>query len=162
MTNIPHHEPVFQISVVSRMVGLHQQTIRSYERVGLISPARSRGNTRLYSAADVERLRQVVRLVSDLGVNLAGVDVILRMSKQIEELRAENEALRARLDEGAAEAPPAAAGDGSASNAPATGGSAAGGTATGGGTAGASSAGPPGSLAGDGTSGAPRGPDRAR
>jgi len=77
MTNISPNEPVFQISVVSRMVGLHQQTIRSYERVGLISPARSRGNTRLYSSADVERLQQVVRLVSDLGVNLAGVDVIL-------------------------------------------------------------------------------------
>ena len=87
MTNIPHNEPVFQISVVSRMVGLHQQTIRSYERVGLVRPARSSGNTRLYSAADIERLQQVVRLVNDLGVNLAGVDVILRMSRQIEELQ---------------------------------------------------------------------------
>ncbi len=82
------HEPVFQISVVSRMVGLHQQTIRTYERVGLIQPARSGGNTRLYSAADVERLRQVVRLVNDLGVNLAGVEVILGLLRQIEELRA--------------------------------------------------------------------------
>jgi len=89
MTNIPHNEPVFQISVVSRMVGLHQQTIRSYERVGLVRPARSSGNTRLYSAADIERLQQVVRLVNDLGVNLAGVDVILRMSRQIEELQGE-------------------------------------------------------------------------
>jgi MerR family transcriptional regulator/heat shock protein HspR len=97
MTSIPHNEPVFQISVVSRMVGLHQQTIRSYERVGLISPARSRGNTRLYSTADVERLRQVVRLVSDLGVNLAGVDVILRMSRQIEELQAELGLIRDEL-----------------------------------------------------------------
>ncbi len=84
---IPRDEPVFQISIVSRMVGLHQQTIRQYERVGLIRPARSGGNTRLFSHEDVERLRQVVRLVNDLGVNLAGVDVILRMGRQIEELR---------------------------------------------------------------------------
>ncbi len=97
MTNIPRNEPVFQISVVSRMVGLHQQTIRSYERVGLVSPARSRGNTRLYSTADVERLRQVIRLVSDLGVNLAGVDVILRMSRQMEELQGDLASLRGEV-----------------------------------------------------------------
>ena len=84
---IPQHEPVFQISIVSRMIGLHQQTIRSYERVGLVKPHRTQGNTRLYSHADVERLRTVTRLVNDLGVNLAGVDVILRMTRQIEELQ---------------------------------------------------------------------------
>ncbi len=84
---IPPHEPVFQISIVSRMIGLHQQTIRSYERVGLVKPHRTQGNTRLYSHADVERLRTVTRLVNDLGVNLAGADVILRMTKQIEELQ---------------------------------------------------------------------------
>lgn len=92
-------EPVFQISVVSRMVGLHQQTIRTYERVGLVQPARSDGNKRLYSAADVERLRQVVRLVNDLGVNLAGVEVILGLLRQIEELRAELDGARAALSE---------------------------------------------------------------
>ena len=84
---IPQHEPVFQISIVSRMIGLHQQTIRSYERVGLVKPHRTQGNTRLYSHADVERLRTVTRLVNDLGVNLAGVDVILRMTRQIEDLQ---------------------------------------------------------------------------
>ena len=92
MTNandIPHDEPVFQISVVARMVGLHQQTIRSYERIGLVQPARSGGNTRLFSFRDVERLRQVIRLVNDLGVNLAGVEVILRLSNRVEELQAE-------------------------------------------------------------------------
>ena len=87
--NVPDYEPVFQISVVSRMVGIHQQTIRSYERVGLLSPARSSGNTRLFSYADVDRLRQVVRLVNDLGINLAGVEVILRLSRQIEALQQE-------------------------------------------------------------------------
>ena len=84
---VAQHDPVFQISVVSRMVGIHQQTIRSYERVGLLNPARSSGNTRLFSHADVDRLRQVVRLVNDLGINLAGVEVILRMSRQIETLQ---------------------------------------------------------------------------
>lgn len=99
MTNdIPHDEPVFQISVVARMVGLHQQTIRSYERIGLVQPARSGGNTRLFSFQDVERLRQVVRLVNDLGVNLAGVEVILRLSNRVEELQAELARCRAELE----------------------------------------------------------------
>ena len=97
--NVPHHEPVFQISVVSRMVGIHQQTIRSYERVGLLNPARSSGNTRLFSFADVERLRQVVRLVNDLGINLAGVEVILRLSRQIEALQQELAETRQELRE---------------------------------------------------------------
>ena len=84
---IPQHEPVFQISIVSRMIGLHQQTIRSYERIGLVKPHRTAGNTRLFSHQDVERLRTVTRLVNDLGVNLAGVDVIMRMTAQIEQLQ---------------------------------------------------------------------------
>ena len=106
MTNLTQHEPVFQISVVSRMVGIHQQTIRSYERVGLLSPARSSGNTRLFSQADVERLRQVVRLVNDLGINLAGVEVILRLSREIAALQqelAEARAALARVREGGSE-----------------------------------------------------------
>ncbi len=75
-SGIPQDEPVFHISVVARMVGVHQQTLRSYERIGLLAPQRSAGNRRLYSHRDVERLRHVLRLVSDLGVNLAAVDVI--------------------------------------------------------------------------------------
>ena len=105
MTSIPRDEPVFAISIVARMVGLHQQTLRSYERMGLVRPARSPGNTRLYSQHDVDRLLQVLRLVNDLGVNLAGVDVILRMNRQIEELKqqlAETQAQVARLSERAA------------------------------------------------------------
>jgi MerR family transcriptional regulator, heat shock protein HspR len=89
MRGIPHDEPVFHISVVARMVGVHQQTLRSYERQGLLQPSRSAGNRRLYSQNDIERLRHVLRLVADLGVNLAGVDVILRMTRQIEELQAQ-------------------------------------------------------------------------
>lgn len=98
MTSIPHDEPVFAISVVSRMIGVHQQTLRSYERIGLVRPARSPGNTRLYSQRDVERLRQVLRLVNDLGVNLAGVDVILRMNRQIEQLQQQLAEMRADVE----------------------------------------------------------------
>ncbi len=99
MTNIAFDEPVFAISVVARMVGIHQQTIRSYERVGLLRPARSQGNTRLFSQSDVERLRTVVRLANDLGINLAGIEVILRLSQEIEELQRELAAVRAERDE---------------------------------------------------------------
>lgn len=98
-----HDEPLFQISVVARMVGLHQQTIRSYERIGLLQPARSQGNTRLFSREDVERLQQVVRLVNDLGVNLAGVEVILQMRRQIEEMQRELAQVRAELEAARAE-----------------------------------------------------------
>ena len=94
MTNkinyIPLNEPVFQISIVSQMIGLHQQTIRSYERIGLVQPHRTAGNTRLFSHADVDKLRTVTRLVNDLGINLAGVDVIMRLSAQIEKLQSES------------------------------------------------------------------------
>ena len=93
MTNqinyIPLNEPVFQISIVSQMIGLHQHTIRSYERIGLVQPHRTAGNTRLFSHADVDKLRTVTRLVNDLGINLAGVDVIMRLSAQIEKLQSE-------------------------------------------------------------------------
>lgn len=82
-----HEEPVYQISVVARMVGVHQQTLRQYERLGLVEPHRTSGNRRLYSQRDVQRLRQALGLVEDLGVNLAGAEVILRMSRQIEELQ---------------------------------------------------------------------------
>lgn len=92
-------EPVFAISVVARLVGLHAQTLRMYERMGLVEPARSAGNVRRYSQADVERLRQVVRMVEDLGVNLAGAQVALGLLRQIEELRAELDKTRAALAE---------------------------------------------------------------
>ena len=119
MTNLAQDDPVFHISVVARMVGVHQQTLRSYERMGLLQPHRTAGNRRLYSQQDIERLRQVVRLVEDLGVNLAGVDVILRMARQIEELHVELEEARAeigRLRDERSEAPSAGAGGGSASS----------------------------------------------
>ena len=76
-------EPLFAISVAARMVGLHAQTLRSYERMGLVTPGRSQGNKRLYSLRNIEQFRQIKGLIEDLGVNLAGVEVILRMREQM-------------------------------------------------------------------------------
>lgn len=82
-------EPCFFISIAARMVSLHPQTLRYYERIGLVKPSRTRGRTRLYSQSDIERLRKITRLTDELGVNLAGVEVILNMSRRIEELQNE-------------------------------------------------------------------------
>ena len=79
-------EPCYVISVVSRMLGVHAQTLRYYEKVGLISPSRSSGKFRLYSNSDIERLRQARTLMDDLGVNLAGVDIILRLTERINQM----------------------------------------------------------------------------
>lgn len=81
------------------MLGIHQQTLRYYEREGLIEPSRSRGNIRLYSVSDINRLRQVQRLINDLGVNLAGAAAILQMNERIRELEAEVEQLRGILQQ---------------------------------------------------------------
>jgi MerR family transcriptional regulator/heat shock protein HspR len=82
-------EPHFVISAAARLVNLHPQTLRNYEELGLVVPQRSRGNIRLYSPRDIERLRKIARLTQELGVNLAGVSIILRLSEQVEALRAE-------------------------------------------------------------------------
>jgi len=92
-----HEEPAYIISVAARMLGLHAQTLRYYERVGLIVPSRSRGRIRLYSRADLERVRQVQRLIDELGVNLAGAEVIIDMSKRLKALEEENDALRREI-----------------------------------------------------------------
>ena len=97
MTNIPQDEPVFQISVVARMVGVHQQTLRTYERMGLVAPARSGGNRRLYSQRDVNRLLRLREYMEDLGVNLAGAEVLLRLNRRVEDLQHELDATRAEL-----------------------------------------------------------------
>jgi MerR family transcriptional regulator/heat shock protein HspR len=90
-------EPCYVISVAARMVGMHAQTLRYYERMGVLKPSRSQGRIRLYSVADVNRLRQIHRLVDDLGVNLAGAEVILRMNQRIQEMNEEIEGLRAEV-----------------------------------------------------------------
>jgi MerR family transcriptional regulator/heat shock protein HspR len=91
-------EGCYVISIAARMVGMHQQTLRYYERMGLIEPSRSRGNIRLYSPADISRLRQIQRLISDLGVNLAGVEVIIRMNRRLQEAEAELQRLREEIE----------------------------------------------------------------
>ena len=95
--NDGHEEPAFIISVAARMLGVHAQTLRYYERVGLIIPSRSRGRIRLYSRADLERVRQVQGLIDKLGVNLAGAEVIIDMSSRLRALEEENDALRREL-----------------------------------------------------------------
>ena len=82
-------EPCFVISVAARMVGLHAQTLRYYERVGLIWPSRTVGRQRLYSAADIERLQRIKTLTDDMGVNLAGAEVAMKLMARIEELESE-------------------------------------------------------------------------
>ena len=94
---IDNEEPCYVISVAAKMLGMHQQTLRYYERAGVIEPSRSRGNIRLYSQADIARLRQIQRLINDLGVNLAGAEVILKMRDRIERLEQENATLREQL-----------------------------------------------------------------
>jgi len=81
-------EPVYVISVVSRMLQMHPQTLRKYERAGFVQPSRSEGLLRLYSDEDVRRLRLIKHLVDDLGLNLAGVDLVLRMQDRLAALRA--------------------------------------------------------------------------
>lgn len=100
MTNEPEqqdNEACFVISVAARMVGMHAQTLRYYERAGLLNPSRSRGRRRLYSLADIARLREIQGLISDLGVNLAGVDVIFRMRRRMRQMETEMEELRYQL-----------------------------------------------------------------
>src|SRR5215467_13078862 len=76
----------FVISVAARLVGVHEQTLRYYERAGLVEPARSKGRIRLYSLHDLERVRQIRRLTDEMGVNLAGVEVIMRLTDHIRAL----------------------------------------------------------------------------
>jgi MerR family transcriptional regulator, heat shock protein HspR len=80
-------EPRYVISVAAKILGIQTHTLRYYERIGVIEPSRSRGNIRLYSETDLEQLRRVKALIEDLGVNLAGAEVILRMAHQIATLQ---------------------------------------------------------------------------
>ena len=88
-----NREPSYVISIAAERVGMHPQTLRLYERAGLVKPAR-RGSNRLYSDWDIERLRQIQRLTQDMGVNLAGVEIILNLLEQISQLQVELEEFR--------------------------------------------------------------------
>jgi MerR family transcriptional regulator/heat shock protein HspR len=85
----PSDEPVYLISVAARMCGLHPQTLRLYERLGLVQPHRVGNSKRLYSEADIARLRRIQRLTQQMGVNLAGVEIILRLLERIEQMNRE-------------------------------------------------------------------------
>jgi MerR family transcriptional regulator, heat shock protein HspR len=95
--------PRYMISVAAELVGMHPQTLRIYEQKGLVNPQRTAGNTRLYSDADVERLRLIQRLTSDWGLNLAGVERVLHMEDELDRLRVRMERMeqemRRSLDE---------------------------------------------------------------
>ncbi len=90
-----YEEPLYYISTVSKMVNLHPQTLRHYEQLGLIQPARSEGNVRLYSLRDIKRLRRICRLSDELGVNLAGVEIILKLLDRLDQLQQELERMQA-------------------------------------------------------------------
>ena len=90
-------EPVYAIGVVARVIGVHQQTLRNYERWGLVIPARSAGGTRYYSQADVDRLQKIREWMEMLGINRAGVEVMTRLLKRIDELESRVESLSVEL-----------------------------------------------------------------
>jgi len=82
-------KPYYMISVVAQKYNIHPQTLRLYEREGLLQPSRTEGNTRLYSDEDLEQLETILSLTRDLGVNLAGVEIILNMRRKIERMQGE-------------------------------------------------------------------------
>ncbi len=89
-----YDEPVYLISVVAKILEIHPQTLRQYEKEGLIEPGRTEGKMRLYSQRDIDKIKTILRLTRDLGVNLAGVDIILRLKEKLDELDMINEQLR--------------------------------------------------------------------
>ena len=95
--NSEENEPRYGISIAARMIGVRTHTLRYYERIGIIEPRRSRGNIRLYSNSDIALLRRAKTLMGDLGVNLAGIEVILRMLERMAELQNRLEETEAEL-----------------------------------------------------------------
>jgi MerR family transcriptional regulator/heat shock protein HspR len=103
MRQAKEDEPVYMISVAARLCELHPQTLRMYERLGLVRPARVGAKNRMYSERDLDRLRQIQRLTQDMGVNLAGVEVILglleKMQRMQEEMDTEVDRMRREMEE---------------------------------------------------------------
>ncbi|MBE0490922.1 MAG: helix-turn-helix transcriptional regulator [Sulfurospirillum sp.] len=94
-----YDEPVYLISVVAKVLTIHPQTLRQYEREGLVSPSRTDGKMRLYSQRDIDRIKLILRLTRDLGVNLAGVDVVMQLKEKLDETELLLEELRVQLEE---------------------------------------------------------------
>jgi len=95
--------PRYMISVAAELVGMHPQTLRQYEEKGLVRPQRTAGNTRLYSEADLERLRLIQRLTTELGLNLAGVEAVLDLEEQLQRMHARMERLEREMREAVAQ-----------------------------------------------------------
>lgn len=95
---------MYIISVAAELAGVHPQTLRIYERKGLLRPARTAGNTRRYSDRDIERLQMIQRLTQEEGVNLAGVRLFLEMEREVERMREQVERMRAELERARREA----------------------------------------------------------
>ena len=91
--------PRYMISVAAELVGMHPQTLRMYEDKGLVRPHRTAGNTRLYSEADLERLRLIQKLTTQLGLNLAGVEAVLDLEEQLQRMHARMERLEREMRE---------------------------------------------------------------
>jgi MerR family transcriptional regulator, heat shock protein HspR len=94
--------PRYMISVAAELVGMHPQTLRMYEQKGLVRPQRTAGNTRLYSEADLERLRLIQRLTGELGLNLAGVEAVIGLEEQLQRMQARMERLEREMREAVA------------------------------------------------------------
>ena len=94
---LDNEEPRYVISIAARMIGTQTYTLRYYERIGIIMPSRSQGNIRLYSDRDIALLRRIKTLIDDLGVNLAGVEVVLRMMRHMQELQQQVEELESEV-----------------------------------------------------------------
>lgn len=92
-----YDEPVYLISVVAKILDIHPQTLRQYEKEGLIEPSRTDGKMRLYSQRDMDKIKTILKLTRDLGVNLAGVDIILRLKERMDELDSNISDLRANV-----------------------------------------------------------------
>lgn len=93
-----YDEPVYLISVVAKILDIHPQTLRQYERENLITPSRTNGRIRLYSQRDIDRIKLILRLTRELGVNLAGVDIILRLKENVDAMESEIAELRYEID----------------------------------------------------------------
>lgn len=92
-----YEEPVYLISVVAKVLSIHPQTLRQYEREGLVCPSRTDGKMRLYSQRDIDRIKMILRLTRDLGVNLAGVDVVLQLKEKLDEFEDLVDELRSQI-----------------------------------------------------------------
>ena len=99
MVSDAKQRPVYVISVAAELVDMHPQTLRLYERKGLIRPGRSSGKTRLYSERDIEHLREIRRLTQELGVNLAGVEEVMRLQHELDDMQGEFEAEIERIED---------------------------------------------------------------